>query len=84
MRREDILAYVNRDWAAIEERKRQWQAELSRRLTPAEALAIGDRLRDYAYSLHPEWPTEQQRREDFEMHVRMSEMFRRVHEFLDR
>lgn len=79
MRKEDILAYVNRDWAAIERHKREWMAERSKRMTPAEALRVGDALRHYAYSLHPDWPTEEHRREDFETHVRVSEGLRSVH-----
>jgi hypothetical protein len=84
MRKEDILAFVQRDWTAIAEQKRQWRAEQAKRMTAAEALAIGDELRRYALGLHPDWPTEQQRREDFAMHVRISESLSRVHAFRSR
>ena len=79
MRKEDILAYVNRDWAAVEKMKRERMAERANSLTAAEKLAIGDDLRRHLYSLHPDWPTEEHRREDFDMHVRLSESLRLVH-----
>jgi hypothetical protein len=76
MRKEDILEYVNRDWAAIERMKlRHWATQ---RLTPTEALVACGNLRDYALSLHPDWPTEKDRREDLANHIRVSESLRRV------
>jgi hypothetical protein len=76
MRKEDILEYVNRDWAAIERMKlRHWSTYSQ---TPTEALmACGD-LRNYALSLHPDWPTEKDRREDLANHIRVSESLGRV------
>jgi hypothetical protein len=45
MRREDILEYVNRDWAAIARHKKRLRAEQKKRMTPTEALALADDLR---------------------------------------
>jgi hypothetical protein len=76
VRKEDILEYVNRDWAAVERMKlRRWAEQP---LTPTEALMACDDLRKYAQSLHPDWPTEEERRQDLANHVRVSELLGRV------
>ncbi len=78
MRKEDILAYVQRPWAEIERSKRRWIAEQAAQMTPAEKLAVGDMLRNHALAVHPDWPTEEQRREDLAVHIRVSEALRSV------
>lgn len=76
MRKEDILAYVNRDWAAIERMKlRHWATHP---MTPTEALTACGDLREYALLLHPDWPTDKDRREDLANHIRVSESLGRV------
>ena len=76
MRKEDILAYVNRDWDAIAEHKRRFWA--GRATTVDERLRIADELRRHALSLHPDWPTREQREEDLATHIRVSEALGRV------
>lgn len=78
MRKEDLIAFARRDWEAIAALKRQRWAEQQSRMTPAELLEIGDRLRQHVKALHPDWPTEEQRREDLAVHIRVSESLRRV------
>ena len=78
MREEDLIAYANRDWAAIEESKRRRWAEQKSRMTAAEALRVGDALRRHAAIVRPEWPTAADRREDLAVHIRVSESLRRV------
>jgi hypothetical protein len=78
MRKEDIIAFARRDWKAIEESKRRRWTEQKSRMEPAETLSIGDELREYARSLRPDWPTEEDRRNDLAVHVRVSESLRRV------
>jgi len=78
MRREDILAFANRDWRAIAAMKRRRWVEQKSRMTPAEALRVGDELRYHAQALHPDWPTEADRRDDLAVHIRVSESLRRV------
>lgn len=78
MRKEDILEYVNRDWAAVERMKRWAWSEASAKMTAADLLGIGDELRRHAHELHPDWPTKEHRREDLATHVRVSEALRRV------
>jgi hypothetical protein len=78
MRREDIVAFARRDWAAVAASKRQRWAEQKARMTPAEALQVGDELRRHVRSLQQDWPTEADRQADLTVHVRVSEGLRRV------
>jgi hypothetical protein len=74
MRREDIRAFASRDWNAIAESKAQYW----RSLTPAESIRLADQLRRQVLSMHPDWPSESERQEDFESHVRVSRMLKSV------
>jgi hypothetical protein len=76
VRREDIIAFATRDWDAIAEHKRRYWTDQA--LTADEKLRIADELRRYAYELHPDWPTAEQREEDLATHVRVGEALRRV------
>jgi hypothetical protein len=76
VRKEDILAFAQRDWDAIAEHKRRYWAE--RPMTDDERLHIADELRRYARTLHPDWPTPEERESDLAMHMRVSEALRRV------
>lgn len=76
MRKEDIIAFAQRDWEAIAERKRRYWAENA--MTADERLHIADELRRHARELHPDWPTPEQREEDLATHVRVGEALRRV------
>jgi len=78
VRTEDIVAFARRDWQAIAESKRQRWAAQKASMTPAEALDVGDDLRSYAQSIHESWPTDDDRRDDLAMHVRVSRSLRRV------
>src|SRR5258708_33260828 len=69
MKREDVVAFARRDWGAIEASKRQRLAAQKASMTPADALRVGDELRNYAKSLHPNWPSEEDRRNDLAVHV---------------
>jgi len=70
----EAIAWAPRD-AVLE--RRTW-AELKRGMTPGEALALGDELRRHAQKLRPDWPTEEDRRADLAVHIRVSESLRRV------
>jgi hypothetical protein len=47
-------------------------------MTAADALAVGDELRQHVIALRSDWPTEEDRRNDLSSHIRLSEMLRRV------
>ena len=78
MRKEDLIAYARRDWAAIAEHKLRVWAQLKSEMTVADALRMGDDIRAHVSAVHPEWPTKEQRSEDLATHVRVSEMLRRA------
>jgi hypothetical protein len=74
----DILAFVSRDWQAVEKRKSDYWAARKREMTPLEALEIADDLWRYVRSIRPDWPSERERAEDLANHVRVSELLSRV------
>lgn len=78
VRKEDLIAFASRDWDAVAARKRRWWAEQKSRMTAAEALSVGDELRQHVSSLRDDWPTEDDRRKDLLSHLRVSEMLRSV------
>lgn len=80
MTREDLVAFVNRDWAAVNTLASKYLRKRKRALGASEALRIGDQLRLHVTSLRPDWPREADRAEDREAHRRLSERLRNVHD----
>jgi hypothetical protein len=78
MKPADIRAYVDRDWSSVRDLKERYWAERKRTLTPAEALGVGDQLRQYVLTIRPDWPDDGQRAADLRVHSRVSELLRRV------
>lgn len=76
MRPEDIRAYCNRDWELIARSKLSFCAEQN--LSPAERLQIASELYRQARTLHPDWPTAEEREADLAAHIRLSEKLRAV------
>jgi len=76
VRKEDLIAFARRDWAAVAERKRaHWAAE---KLTAEESLRVGDELRHHVAELRPEWPSADERQSDLATHMRVAESLRLV------
>jgi len=78
MRIEDVIDFARRDWKAIEKMKRERRVEEMSQMTPADALEVGDALRHHAQALHPDWPTDDDRKKDLLVHLRVSESLRSV------
>jgi hypothetical protein len=78
MRKEDVIAFARRDWQAIAALKRRRWSEQKSNMTAADALSVGDDLRHHVAALRDGWPTEEDRRDDFAVHLRVSESLRRV------
>jgi len=78
MKREDIRAFAARDWAAIADAKAAFWAERKRSMTPEEALATAEMLRQHALQVNPGWPDADERAADLALHVRISEALRAV------
>jgi hypothetical protein len=78
MRRDDVLAFARRDWAAVAEGKAAFWAERKASMSAGDALAVGDGLRRHAQSLKPDWPDQVERAADVAAHCRVSEALRAV------
>jgi hypothetical protein len=75
---DEIRAFARRDWAAVAETKARFWADRKRSMTPDEALAAADVLRQHARAVRPDWPDSRERDEDRAVHVRVSEALRAV------
>lgn len=78
MRREDIVAFAKRDWAAVADVKSSHWAERKRSMAADQALAVGERLRQYAREVKPGWPDANEQAADLASHLRVSEALRAV------
>jgi hypothetical protein len=78
MRKEDVIAFARRDWRAIAMLKQKRWAQQKSKMTPADALRLGDELRHHVQAIHHDWPDGLDRREDLASHARVSEMLSRV------
>jgi len=73
-----LRARIQCDFARLRESKRdQWRARIERG-GAAEALRISEELRNWMSARDPSWPTQQERDEDFETHVRVAEALART------
>lgn len=70
--------YTNRDWAAVRALKEQGWIERLEKSDPAEGLRIVEQLYVDARILRPDWPTDEDRREDFTHHLRLAELLQRA------
>jgi hypothetical protein len=71
MTREQIRAFVTRDWARLAAVKaRTWQAG---KQSPTGDLHAADQLRRHALSVRPDWPSLDDRADDLRNHIRVSE-----------
>jgi hypothetical protein len=77
MKRSDLRAFAERDWAAVADLKVAYWANLNTS-APGLATAVGDELRRHAIALRPKWPTAQDRREDLATHTRVAAALKSV------
>jgi hypothetical protein len=75
---DDLIAFANRDWEAIAVSKRRRWVMLRSQMTPAQALTVGDELREHMNTLRPGWPGHAERHDDAAVHIRVSEALRSV------
>ena len=71
-----IRDYVRRDWQLARRAKDAFWAERIARLGPTEGIRIADELRRQVQRQNPEWPSAEERRQDLEAHLRLSELLR--------
>jgi hypothetical protein len=70
---DDIRLFAKRDWAALAASKSRYWVDRKRTMTPEQALATAEMLRQHARALKPDWPDARERREDLAVHMRVSE-----------
>jgi hypothetical protein len=73
-----IREYIARDWERARRAKDEYWGERIQRLGPMEGFRIAGELRRQALLLNPDWPTPEDRRLDFEAHVRLAELLNRA------
>jgi hypothetical protein len=78
VRREDVRAYLDRDWNAVAGEKDRFWIEERERGGVEWAFAIADDLRRQVLALRPSWPSAEDRASDVAVHERVSESLRRV------
>ncbi len=76
--RDRVRAFLDHDWRAAESHKERYWAEWKTKHGPAAGLRVAEALRAHARSARPDWPSEAERREDLETHLRLIEVIGRV------
>lgn len=76
--REHVRAYLERPWGLLERtRDETWGDEIRAR-GPERAVALSWALREHLQAMNPEWPTDEDRRQDYEDHVRLRRLLDRA------
>lgn len=78
MTRDDVVAFVYRDWAAVADDKARYWAERKATLSLLDLLRISADMREHARAVRPDWPTEADRAADAAVHQRVSQALRAV------
>lgn len=76
--REDALAFVNRDWESVGRLKEERWVERQRAMSNVELLRLSESLWLQARAARPEGPSEEERREDLETHLRVGHLLRSI------
>jgi len=72
-----LRSYLDRDWAAVQDAKDKYWAEVAALRGPLAALRMADELRRQVQQLHPGWPSAADRAADLLAHNRLSDRLRR-------
>jgi hypothetical protein len=78
MKKADLKAFAERDWAAVADLKVAYWANLKKTSGSGLAIRVGDELRRHAIALRPQWPTREDRRKDLASHARVAAALKRV------
>jgi len=74
----DLIQFAGRDWKAIADSKAEYWSRVKREKGLDQAFRVAEELRREVLLRHPDWPGEEERRLDFETHVRVAAALRRV------
>lgn len=75
MKREDLLAFARKDWAALAEVKRAHRRE---HRDPLASFQIVDGLRAQVHAMRPDFPSARDREADLEAHIVLADRLRRA------
>lgn len=75
---DDLRQFARQDWAKIQRDKDLYWRDYKRQHGPAAGIRIAEELRQQALAQKPGWPSEEERREDYETHLRVLEALSRV------
>jgi len=75
---EALRAFVDRDWASAALAKDRYFRDYKREHGPAGGIRMADELRRQVLAARPDWPSAEERAEDWATHLRVSEVLRRV------
>ena len=78
MTREEVLAFVNRDWAAVERSKIDFWAERYRAEGAAPARAAADALWRSVRQAQPDYPNTEDRARDYADHLALCDKLDRA------
>jgi hypothetical protein len=71
-------AFVERDWRALERDKERYWSAYKAEHGAAAGLTVADELRAQVRRARPDWPSEEERHEDLETHLRVLDVIGRV------
>jgi len=75
---DDVRAFAGRDWSAMARDKERYWRDWKLEHGAAGGLEVAEALRVHARAARPDWPSESERREDLETHLRIIEVIRRA------
>lgn len=73
-----VRAFVERPFRAMARDKERYWASWKQVHGAAAGLRVADALRAQVKRARPDWPSEQDRRDDLEMHLQLIEVIRRA------
>lgn len=74
----DIRGYVSREWSVARDAKDQYWGDRIACLGAAEGLRVAGELRRQAIANDPGWPSDADRGDDFQAHLRLADQLRRA------
>jgi hypothetical protein len=82
--RNDIQAYVSRDWDAIRAAKDDYWAARLRDGGTEPLLTVAESLRQLVRAVQPDWPRPEDREADFDHHVAVKRLLDRCRDVVPR
>lgn len=75
---DELRQFARQDWATAQRDKELYWRDWKKQHGPAAGIRIADELRKQVLAQKPAWPSDEERREDLETHLRVLEALDRV------